>query len=135
MYETNFKFMEQQVFHLSIPMKDGTTQKFSVNRNDIEYWLTEHNLPRLIDADDEKLVSNYKHAYQMEYNSEHPKPMSKRGGARQGAGRKAKGDNGTLRVGFRCSQDVYDILQQQIDMTAYIESAIRAYHRAYGNQK
>lgn len=55
-----------------------------------------------------------------------PKP---RGGKREGAGRKSKGDNGTLRIGFRCSQDVYDILQQQPDKTAYIEAAIREKHK------
>lgn len=122
--------MEQQVFNLSIPMKDGSTQKLSVTRNDIEYWLTEHGLTKLIDADDGRLTSNFCVAYKKDYNKTHPKPKGQRGGARQGAGRKAKGDNGTLRVGFRCSQDVYDILQQQIDKTAYIEAAIRAYDRA-----
>lgn len=56
---------------------------------------------------------------------EEEQKKSKRGGKREGAGRKAKGDAGTLRVGFRCSQDVYDILQQQPDKTKYIEKAIR----------
>ena len=48
-----------------------------------------------------------------------------RGGKREGAGRKSKGDLGTLRVAFRCSQDVWDILQQQPNKTEYIEKAIR----------
>lgn len=55
-----------------------------------------------------------------------PKP---RGGYREGAGRKSKGDSGTLRVAFRCSQDVYDILQMQENKTAYFEAAIREKHR------
>jgi hypothetical protein len=48
-----------------------------------------------------------------------------RGGARKGAGRKAKGKNGTIMVTFRCSQDVYDILCQVENKTAYIEKAVR----------
>lgn len=48
------------------------------------------------------------------------------GGKREGAGRKSKGKEGTLRIGFRCSQDVWDILQLQEDKTAYIERAIRS---------
>lgn len=58
-----------------------------------------------------------------------PKP---KGGKREGSGRKSKGREGTLRVGFRCSQDVYDILQTQKDKTAFFESAIRAYARYKG---
>ena len=115
-------------------MKDGSTQKFSVTRNDIEDWLTEHNQTKLMDADDERLLSNFCVAYQKDYNKNHPAPKGQRGGVREGAGRKPKGDNGTLRIGFRCSQDVWDILQEQVDKTAYIERAIRAYHRAYGKK-
>lgn len=48
-----------------------------------------------------------------------------RGGAREGAARKSKGTEGTLRVGFRCSQDVWDILQLQKEKPAFIEEAIR----------
>ena len=58
----------------------------------------------------------------MEEEIKTPKP---KGGKREGAGRKSKGREGTLRVGFRCSQDVWDILQQQEDKTAFIEKAIR----------
>ena len=54
-----------------------------------------------------------------------------KGGLRENSGRKAKSkEKGvTLRVGFRCSPDVYDILQMQEDKTAYIEAAIREKHR------
>jgi hypothetical protein len=51
------------------------------------------------------------------------------GGAREGAGRKPKATEGSLRVAFRCSQDVYDILQLVQNKTAYIEAAIREKHR------
>ena len=51
------------------------------------------------------------------------------GGAREGAGRKPKATEGSLRVAFRCSQDVYNILQLQPNKTAYIEDAIREKHR------
>jgi hypothetical protein len=46
------------------------------------------------------------------------------GGARQGSGRKPKAKEGSLRISFRCSQKVYDILQIQDNKTAYIEEAI-----------
>jgi hypothetical protein len=62
----------------------------------------------------------------MEEEKKNPKP---KGGKRDGAGRKSKGKEGTLRVGFRCSQDVYDILQMQSDKTAYFEAAIREKYR------
>lgn len=51
------------------------------------------------------------------------------GGARKGAGRKRKSDEGDHHVHFRCSQDVYDILSFQKDKTAYIEAAIREKNR------
>jgi hypothetical protein len=51
------------------------------------------------------------------------------GGAREGAGRKPKATEGSLRVAFRCSQDVYNILQLVPNKTAYIEDAIREKHR------
>lgn len=51
------------------------------------------------------------------------------GGVREGAGRKPKATEGSLRVAFRCSQDVYNILQLQPNKTAYIEDAIREKHR------
>lgn len=50
------------------------------------------------------------------------------GGKREGAGRKAKAE-GSFRVAFRCSQDVYNILQLEDNKTAYIEAAIREKHR------
>ena len=60
----------------------------------------------------------------MEEEKKVPKP---RGGKREGAGRKPKSASGkTLRVGFRCSQAVWDILQQvDGDKTAFIEKAIK----------
>jgi hypothetical protein len=48
-----------------------------------------------------------------------------RGGKREGAGRKPKGANGTLRFGFRCSQEVWDIIQRMEDKTAFVEQAIK----------
>lgn len=51
------------------------------------------------------------------------------GGKRENAGRKPKAKEGSLRVAFRCSQDVYDILQLEDNKTAYIEAAIREKHR------
>jgi len=59
-----------------------------------------------------------------------PKP---RGGAREGAGRKAKGGiNGTRHMGFRCSEDVYQILQMVENKTEFIEKAIREKWRRVG---
>lgn len=48
----------------------------------------------------------------------------KRGGRREGAGRKPKASQ-LLRVGMRITQETYDILHQQENMTAYIEEAVR----------
>ena len=47
------------------------------------------------------------------------------GGAREGAGRKPKATEGSIRISFRSSQDVYDILQLVPNKAAYIEDAIR----------
>ena len=48
------------------------------------------------------------------------------GGHREGAGRKAKGGSeGTQRVTFRASKDVYEILQNYDNKTEFIEKAIR----------
>ena len=124
-----------EVFNLSIPMKDGSTQKFSVTRNDIEDWLTEHNLTKLFDSDDDRLLSNYAVAYQKDYNKAHPKPKGKRGGAREGAGRKGK-SGGSFHHGFRFSAKVHNILEEhREDMTGFVESAILAYDRAYGTKR
>lgn len=121
-----------RIFRLAIPMKDKTIQSLSVTRQDIAKWLTERSKTRLIDDDDEKLVSNFKRAYKNEYNKTHKaeddRPKGTIGGKREGAGRKPKSDNGQ-RIGFRCSQDVWDILQEKDDKTAYIEAAIREKHR------
>lgn len=58
-----------------------------------------------------------------EKEKKEPKP---RGGAREGAGRKSKSKSGeTKRVAFRCSHDVWQILELQQDKTAYIEAAVR----------
>ena len=58
------------------------------------------------------------------------KETKSRGGAREGAGRKAKGGaEGTQRVAFRCSEKVWNILQIQKNKTAYIEAAILEKHR------
>jgi hypothetical protein len=55
---------------------------------------------------------------------------SNRGGARPGSGRKPKGgDEGKLHIGFRCSKDVYNILQLVPNKTKYIEDAVREKHR------
>ena len=51
--------------------------------------------------------------------------QTKRGGKREGAGRKKKAEGGQYHVAFRCSQDVYDILCLQPNKTVYIEKAIR----------
>lgn len=60
---------------------------------------------------------------EQQQEQQEPKPH---GGARQGAGRKAKGkDLGKLRMNFRLSKDVYEILQEQMDKTAYVEAAVR----------
>lgn len=60
--------------------------------------------------------------------NEEPQPRP-HGGARPGAGRKPKSKAGPLHVSFRCSQDVYEILQRQTSKTAYIEAAIREKNR------
>lgn len=54
---------------------------------------------------------------------------SNHGGKREGAGRKPKVKGQTLHVGFKCSQDVWDILQMQPNKTKYIEDAIREKHK------
>ncbi len=54
-----------------------------------------------------------------------PEEKKKHGGFREGAGRKPKAKEGTFRIGFRCSKDVWDILQLQKEKTAFIEEAIR----------
>ena len=51
-----------------------------------------------------------------------------RGGARPNAGRKAKAEQ-SRRISFRASQDVYEILMGQENMTEYIEKAIREKRR------
>jgi len=57
---------------------------------------------------------------------EEKKKLTGRGGAGRGQGRKPKGSEyGALRFSFRCSKDVWDILQQQEDKTAFVEDAIR----------
>lgn len=128
--------MEQlEVYNLSIPMKDGTTQKLSVNRNDVEHWLTEHGLTKLIDANDDRLLSNFCVAYQKDYNREHPKPKGKIGGARPNAGRKGK-SGGSFHHGFRFSLKVHNILEEHHeDMTSFVESAILAYDRAFNARR
>ena len=127
--------MEKEVFNLSIPMKDGTTHKLSVTRYDMEDWLKERCLTRLLDSDDNRLLSNYARAYKNDYNKTHPKPKGQRGGVREGAGRKAK-NGGSFHHGFRFSAKVHNILLEHADdMTGYVESAILAYDRAYGTRR
>ena len=128
--------MEQaEVFNLSIPMKDGSVHKISVTRNDIEDWLTEHKLAKLIDSDNDRLLSNYAVAYKKDYNQTHPKPKGTRGGAREGAGRKGK-SGGSFHHGFRFSQKVHEILLEHSgDMTSFVETAILAYDRAYRTRR
>ena len=116
-------------------MNDGTTQEFSVTRHDMEYWLTEKGLTKLIDTDTDKMFSNYQTAYKNDYNKTHKKPKGTLGGARPGAGRKPKGGTEKLHYGWRVSRDVWDILQQQDNKTDFIERAIRAYYRAYMNKR
>mgnify|MGYP006916049848 FL=1 len=127
--------MEYEVYNLTIPMKDGTTHHLSVTRYDIEDWLTEHDLTKLLDSDDNRLLSNYAKAYKNDYNKTHPKPKGQRGGAREGAGRKAK-SGGSFHHGFRFSARVHNILLEHAeDMTGFVETAILAYDRAYGTRK
>lgn len=57
------------------------------------------------------------------------KEKTTHGGRREGAGRKPKNKEGVKRVAFKCSEDVYNILQIQDNKTAYIEAAIREKHR------
>ena len=120
---------KDKIFTKSIPMKDGTTQDVSVTRADIEWWLTEHSLTKLISPDDDILFSNFIHAFEKDYNKSHPKPKSKRGGVREGAGRKAKA-GGSFHHGFRFNKKVHDILEEHLDdMTNFVENAIIAYDR------
>ena len=57
---------------------------------------------------------------------EEKKEPKKRGGYRPNAGRPAKGGiDGTQRVAFRASKDVWAILQQVENKTEFIEKAIR----------
>ena len=119
--------------------KDGTPFSFNLTREEIEQFLRDNNQAKAIDSDDDKLVANYMafaerlHNREVKAQKEAEREASgiprTRGGKREGAGRKPKGDTGTLRVGFRCSQDVYDILQAQEDKTAYFEAAIREKHK------
>ena len=66
---------------------------------------------------------------QINIMEEEEKKLTGRGGAGRGQGRKSKSDGGTRHMGFRCSQDVYEILKMQPDKTAYIEAAIREKHK------
>ena len=69
------------------------------------------------------VITMEQHLDIMEEELKTPKP---KGGAREGAGRKAKSKDGELhRIGFRCSQDVWDILQMVSNKTEFIEKAIR----------
>lgn len=62
--------------------------------------------------------------------AEEKKNQKPKGGAREGAGRKAKSTDGELhRIGFRCSQDVWNILQTVENKTEFIEKAIREKYR------
>lgn len=126
---------KQKNWKVTIPMKDGSVTELHVTRNDMVAWLVDNGKQQLIDQDEKKLLENYSHAYQLAYNHAHKsdKPRGPRGGARTGAGRKPKGGTEKLHYGWRVSRDVWDILQQQENKTEYIEKAIRAYHRAYGN--
>lgn len=56
------------------------------------------------------------------------KTPKKMGGRREGAGRKAKAE-AIHRITIRASDEVYNILQMQENMTKYIEDAIREKHR------
>ena len=62
---------------------------------------------------------------------EEQKQYKPKGGKREGSGRKSKSGSGESKfVSFRCSKDVWDILQNAPDgRTAYIEAAIREKHR------
>lgn len=60
--------------------------------------------------------------------AEEQKPK-KRGGYREGSGRKPKGITEKLTYTWRVSRDVWDILQLQSNKTDYIEAAIREKHR------
>ncbi len=126
--------MEQEVFNLSIPMRDKSVQKLSVTRSDICQWLTEHGRTKLICPDMDELLARFAHAYKLDYNkSLPPKPVGTHGGARPNAGRKPKGgEAGALRYSWRVSRDVWEILQLQDNKTAFIENAIRAYARYLG---
>lgn len=110
-------------------MKDGTTQKLSITRAEVESWLIDHNKAKLIHPDSDELLARFCHCYQLDYNKSHPKPKSTRGGKREGAGRKGK-TGGSYHHGFRFRKQVHDILEEHNDdMTAFVEAAIIAYDR------
>lgn len=68
----------------------------------------------------------------MENQNEEKK--SNRGGARAGAGR-PKGRNNYRSIALRIPEDVAEILDKQVNRSAYIIEAIRAYAGATGINK
>ena len=121
---------QNEKFTSSVTMKDGTTHDIQVTRTDIELYLADHNKAKLICPDDDELFARYLHVYTYDYNKSHPKPKSsKRGGFREGAGRKPKA-GGSFHHGFRFSKRVHDILEEhRYDMTDFVERAIIFYYK------
>ena len=119
--------------------KDGTPFSFNLTREEIEHFLRENNKAKAIDSDDDKLIANYfalaerLHNREVKAQKEAEREASgiprTLGGKREGAGRKPKGGDEKLRYSWRCSRDVWDILQRQPNKTDYIERAIRFYHK------
>ena len=122
--------------------KDGTPFSFNLTREEIEQFLRDNNKARAIDSDDDKLIANYVALAERLHNREvKARKEAEReasgiprtlGGKREGAGRKPKGGDEKLRYSWRCSRDVWEILQQQDNKTEFIENAIRAYARYLG---
>lgn len=126
-------------FRAVLNFKDGTPFSFNLTREEIEQFLRNNDKPHAVDKDDNKLVANYValaerlHNREVKAQKEAERKASgeprTHGGKRANAGRKPKGGDEKLRFSWRCSRDVWEILQRQTNKTDFIENAIRAYNR------
>lgn len=107
--------------------KDKTTQTITATRDDMESWLIAHNKQKLLCDDTDQLFQNYKHAYTLDYNRNHPKQKGTHGGLRENAGRKPKSPYGTIRVGLRMPADIYQYItnHETLSLPDFILKAVR----------
>ena len=125
--------MEEKIFKKQITAPDGTTEVVETTPAQMTTYLIEHGKAKMVCTDAQELFDRYIHVYEREFVKAHPKPKGKRGGIREGAGRKAK-EGGTFRHGFRFSKKVHDIIEEHADDRAgFVERAIIFYARRDGD--